>query len=145
MRRLICAFVVRIWHKQVFSWRGLTLIWRTFVVPVTRGVLVLRKATDIQCYSLYLLLKYASRCSLSETVQGSSAFSATLWWGKGPKLAPKYASDNDQCRAVDGWSMPLQDLNDGRLQIAMFLDSPKPWYKLERILKILCKDNTCLF
>ena len=22
MRRLICAFVVRIWHKQVFSWRG---------------------------------------------------------------------------------------------------------------------------
>ena len=23
MRRLICAFVVRIWHKQVFSWRGL--------------------------------------------------------------------------------------------------------------------------
>ena len=22
MRRLICVFVVRIWHKQVFSWRG---------------------------------------------------------------------------------------------------------------------------
>ena len=22
MRRLICTFVVRIWHKQVFSWRG---------------------------------------------------------------------------------------------------------------------------
>ena len=22
MRRLICAFVVRIWHKQFFSWRG---------------------------------------------------------------------------------------------------------------------------
>ena len=22
IRRLICAFVVRIWHKQVFSWRG---------------------------------------------------------------------------------------------------------------------------
>ena len=22
MRRLICAFVVRMWHKQVFSWRG---------------------------------------------------------------------------------------------------------------------------
>ena len=22
MRRVICAFVVRIWHKQVFSWRG---------------------------------------------------------------------------------------------------------------------------
>ena len=22
MRRLICAFVVLIWHKQVFSWRG---------------------------------------------------------------------------------------------------------------------------
>ena len=22
MSRLICAFVVRIWHKQVFSWRG---------------------------------------------------------------------------------------------------------------------------
>ena len=22
MHRLICAFVVRIWHKQVFSWRG---------------------------------------------------------------------------------------------------------------------------
>ena len=23
MRRLICAFAVRIWHKQIFSWRGL--------------------------------------------------------------------------------------------------------------------------
>ena len=22
MRRLICTFVVRIWHKQIFSWRG---------------------------------------------------------------------------------------------------------------------------
>ena len=22
MHRLICAFVVRIWHKQVFSWHG---------------------------------------------------------------------------------------------------------------------------
>ena len=26
MRRLICAFVVRIWHKQVFSWRGPIII-----------------------------------------------------------------------------------------------------------------------
>ena len=114
-------------------------------MPVTRGVLVPCKATGIQCYSLYLLLKYATWCSLFETVQGSSAFSAILWWGKGPKLAPKYASDNDQCRAVDGWSMPLQDLSDGGLQIVMFLCSPKPWHKLERILKILCKVNTCLF
>ena len=26
MRRLTCAFVVRIWHKQVFSWRGPIII-----------------------------------------------------------------------------------------------------------------------
>ena len=114
-------------------------------MPVTRGVLVPCKATGIQCYSSYLSLKYATRCSLSETIQGSSAFSTILWWGKRPKLAPKYASDNDRCRAVDGWSMPLQDLNDGGLQVEMFLCSPKPWRKLERILKILCKVNTCLF
>ena len=64
---------------------------------------------------------------------------------KGQKVAPKYASDNDQCRAVDGWSMQLQGLNDDGLQVAVFLCSPKLWYKLERILKILCKVNTCLF
>ena len=100
------------------------------------------RATRTQCYSLCLLLKYASWCSLSETGQGSSAISAILWWEKGPKLAPKYVSDNDQCRAVDGWSVPLQGLNDGGLQVAMFLCCPKPWYKLESILKILFKDNT---
>ena len=27
MHRLICAFVVRIWHKQVFSWRGSYIVW----------------------------------------------------------------------------------------------------------------------
>ena len=27
MRRLICAFVVRIWQKQVFSWRGSIVDW----------------------------------------------------------------------------------------------------------------------
>ena len=28
VRRLICAFVVRIWHKQGFSWRGSTEWWK---------------------------------------------------------------------------------------------------------------------
>ena len=27
MRRLICAFVVRIWHEQVFSWGGSYHVW----------------------------------------------------------------------------------------------------------------------
>ena len=27
MRRLICAFVVRIWHKHVFSWRGSIILY----------------------------------------------------------------------------------------------------------------------
>ena len=63
---------------------------------------------------------------------------------RGQNLHPNMC-DNDQCRAVDGWSMSLQDLNDGGLQVAMFLCSPKAWYKLERIIKILCKVNTCLF
>ena len=26
MRRLICEFIVRIWHKQVFSWRGSNML-----------------------------------------------------------------------------------------------------------------------
>ena len=115
------------------------------VVPFAGVIHAPDRAIRTQCYSFYLLLKYASWCTLSETVQGSSVFSAVLWWEKGQTVAPKYASDNDQCRAVDGWSMPLQDLNDYGLQVAMFLCSPKPWYKLERILKILCKVNTCLF
>ena len=29
MRRLICAFVVRIWHKQVFSWRDSNVIQKS--------------------------------------------------------------------------------------------------------------------
>ena len=64
--------------------------------------------------------------------------------GKGAKTCTQIC-DNDQCRAVDGWSVPLQDLIDDGLQVAVFLCSPKSWYKLERILQILCKVNTCLF
>ena len=30
MRRLICAFVVRIWNKQVFSWRGSYIKWSIY-------------------------------------------------------------------------------------------------------------------
>ena len=48
MRRMICAFVVRIWQKQLFSWRGfhsaLQIVWRektvylrvTFPLPTIR-------------------------------------------------------------------------------------------------------------
>ena len=32
MRRLICAFVVRIWQKQVFSWRGSPYWWKMLSV-----------------------------------------------------------------------------------------------------------------
>ena len=30
MRRLICAFVVSIWHKQVFSWRGSYIVQKDY-------------------------------------------------------------------------------------------------------------------
>ena len=38
MRRLICAFVVRIWHKQVFSWRGSIISARPLSAEYTIGI-----------------------------------------------------------------------------------------------------------
>ena len=38
MSRLICAFVVRIWHKQVFSWRGSYIFWNTDSACDRQGV-----------------------------------------------------------------------------------------------------------
>ena len=35
LRRLICTFVVCIWHKQVFSWRG----WVIFVCQTTKPLI----------------------------------------------------------------------------------------------------------
>ena len=35
MRRLICAFVVRIWHKQVLSWRGSDFCYYVLVLSLS--------------------------------------------------------------------------------------------------------------
>ena len=49
MRRLICAFVVCIWHEQVFSWRGSYVsvsFWYSFVLCSRQALEVVKNAEN---------------------------------------------------------------------------------------------------
>ena len=82
MRRLICAFVVRIWHKQVFSWHGsvnshLTL-WKSGAIldfPCPSGILWFCHSVIIQMKLEYLWDQYANVDQI--------LYEASLGWGKG--------------------------------------------------------------
>ena len=65
MRRLICAFVVRIWHKQVFSWHDSFMESASYEHDRSRQVITRNKyPQDVDC-----LLKYLSKNVVAAGIQ----------------------------------------------------------------------------
>ena len=67
MRRLICAFVVRIWQKQVFSWHGSNWVktrkWRKFQRTVIHHDPTRQRLCSVAIINLIAITGY-SRCLL---------------------------------------------------------------------------------
>ena len=63
MHRLICAFVVRIWHTQVFSWRGSYYIDNITLSENITGTGQFWSPPMVLCLALYCFLLYINDLS----------------------------------------------------------------------------------
>ena len=141
MCRLICAFVVCIWHKQVFSWRGSSLFscrfWmrqRTVPFPWIRDLRTLRRRKRI--------FPTVNSCTDTQRYGYILNQRRPLWpnswrrWLLG--LSLQYA-----CRFKSCLDYILEDqlLADGQVVSTFASPTSLAWLKMIEIILTGCKDK----
>ena len=99
MRRLMCAFVVRIWHKQVFSWRGSTVV-----------VIYFGRAVSALYYCCCCCVGVLRPFETFRSFRARSVNLSTLFLGKPPR---QFTSTSSAHSFDSNWQLPFLNQRKG--------------------------------